>query len=97
MEVWIVFMHCGICGDFEWGGVFSKESAALRKQDEMNDEYEKQFHRHLAECDKFEVDTDDRVRKAFDMIAKANTVSILSLDEMERVVNRALAGEFDGI
>ena len=38
-----------------------------------------------------------QVRKAFDMIAKANTVSILSLDEMESIVNRALAGEFDKV
>lgn len=37
----------------------------------------------------------DRIRTAFDMIQKANTVSILSLDEMEAVVNRALYGEFD--
>ena len=37
-----------------------------------------------------------QVRKAFDMIAAANTVTLLSLDEMESVVNRALAGEFDG-
>jgi hypothetical protein len=37
----------------------------------------------------------ERVRKAFDMIADANTVTILSLDEMESLVNRALAGEFD--
>lgn len=36
-----------------------------------------------------------RVKHAFDMIAKANTVTTLSLDEMERVVQRALDGEFD--
>jgi hypothetical protein len=36
-----------------------------------------------------------RVDIAFDMIAKANTVTILSLDEMQSVVNRALSGEFD--
>ena len=42
--------------------------------------------------------TDDpnlRVRKAFDLIAQANGVTILSLPEMESLVNRALAGEFD--
>lgn len=38
-----------------------------------------------------------QVRKAFDMIARVNTVSILSLDEMESVVNRALSGEFDNV
>lgn len=37
----------------------------------------------------------EQVNKAFNMIAKANTVSILSLDEMESLVNRGLAGEFD--
>lgn len=36
-----------------------------------------------------------RVSKAFELIAKANTVSILSLDEMESIVNRALSGEFE--
>lgn len=36
-----------------------------------------------------------QVATAFDLIAKANTVSILSLGEMESIVNRALAGEFD--
>ena len=36
-----------------------------------------------------------QVRKAFDMIAAADGVSILSLDEMESIVNRALNGEFD--
>ena len=36
-----------------------------------------------------------RVQFAFDMIAKANTVTILSLDEMEDVVCRSLSGEFD--
>lgn len=36
-----------------------------------------------------------RVRKAFDLIAQANGVTILSLSEMESLVNRALAGEFD--
>lgn len=34
-----------------------------------------------------------RVRKAFDIIAKANTVTVLSLGEMESIVNRALAEE----
>jgi len=36
-----------------------------------------------------------RVTKAFEMIASANTVTILSLSEMESIVNRALSGEFD--
>lgn len=36
-----------------------------------------------------------QVRKAFDLIASANTATILSLDEMESIVNRALSGEFD--
>ena len=36
-----------------------------------------------------------RVKKAFDMIANAHTITLLSLDEMERIVNRALEGEFD--
>lgn len=36
-----------------------------------------------------------QVSKAFGMIAKANTVTILSLGEMESIVNRALSGEFD--
>ena len=35
-----------------------------------------------------------QVKKAFDMIASANTVTILSLGEMESIVNRALNGEF---
>ena len=37
----------------------------------------------------------EQVKKAFDMIAAANTVSILTLGEMEGIVNRALTGEFD--
>lgn len=36
-----------------------------------------------------------RVGTAFDLIGAANTVTILSLDEMERIVLRALNGEFD--
>lgn len=36
---------------------------------------------------------DAAVKLAFDLIAKANTVSILSLDEMESVVLRCLSGE----
>ncbi len=36
-----------------------------------------------------------RVQKAFDVIAAANGVSILSLGEMEAIINRALEGEFD--
>lgn len=39
--------------------------------------------------------TERRVDKAFDLIAAANTVSILSLDEMQAVILRALRGEFD--
>ena len=41
------------------------------------------------------ITTRRRVKYAFDMIALANSVSILSLDEMEAVVLRALAGEFE--
>ena len=36
-----------------------------------------------------------RISTAFDLIARANTVTILSLGEMESIVNRALLGEFD--
>ena len=36
-----------------------------------------------------------RVTFAFDMIAKVNRLSIMSLDEMEDVVCRSLSGEFD--
>ena len=36
-----------------------------------------------------------RIGYAFELISKANTVTILSLDEMERIVQRALEGEFD--
>ena len=36
-----------------------------------------------------------QVSKAFDLIASANIVTILSLGEMESIVNRALSGEFD--
>ena len=36
-----------------------------------------------------------RVGKAFDMIAAANSVTVLSLHEMESIVNRGLSGEFD--
>lgn len=39
--------------------------------------------------------TEWRVCCAFDLIGAANTVTILSLDEMERIVLRALRGEFD--
>lgn len=40
--------------------------------------------------------TVERVRKAFDLIAAANTVTMLTLAEMEAIVLRALKGEFDG-
>lgn len=36
----------------------------------------------------------EQVNTAFDLIGKANGVTILSLDEMEAVVLRALSGEF---
>jgi hypothetical protein len=36
-----------------------------------------------------------RVAQAFDLISRANTVTILSLSEMEALVNRALTGEFE--
>lgn len=36
-----------------------------------------------------------RIRDAFDKIAAVNTVTLCSLDEMEKIVNRALDGEFD--
>jgi hypothetical protein len=38
-----------------------------------------------------------QVAVAFDMIARANTVTILSLGEMESIVNRSLAGEFTAV
>ena len=38
-----------------------------------------------------------QVAKAFELIGAANTVSILSLGEMEALVLRALAGEFDSL
>lgn len=38
---------------------------------------------------------EQRVSYAFDLIAGANTVTILSLGEMEVTVVRALSGEFD--
>lgn len=38
---------------------------------------------------------DGRVACAFDLIARANTVTILSLGEMQSIVIRALNGEFD--
>lgn len=41
------------------------------------------------------VPTEQQVSRAFDMIAKCNTVTICTLGEMESIVNRALSGEFD--
>lgn len=38
---------------------------------------------------------ESRVDRAFQMIRDANTVTILSLDEMQSIVLRSLAGEFD--
>lgn len=37
-----------------------------------------------------------RINKAFEMIEAANTVTIMSLGEMEALISRALTGEFDG-
>lgn len=36
-----------------------------------------------------------RIRMAFDMIAKASTVTLLTLGEMESLVQRAINQEFD--
>lgn len=51
-------------------------------------------------CDKpindaVHVARDPRIQHAFDLIAAANGVTILSLDEMECIVARALEGEFE--
>ena len=37
----------------------------------------------------------NQLDRAFEYIAKANTVSVLSLNEMQAIVMRALNGEFD--
>jgi hypothetical protein len=41
--------------------------------------------------------TKSQVDKAFDLICRANSVTICSLDEMQSIVLRALSGEFDSI
>lgn len=55
MKVWVVYLHCGICGEFRWGGVFSKEEDARKKETEINAEYNEGFHKDYADCDEYEV------------------------------------------
>jgi len=72
------------------------QEPSLGIQCECGNYYSLHMHTVCPECCQWpSASRNKQVAKAFDMIAKANTVTILSLGEMESIVNRGLAGEFD--